>query len=113
MDLAVVNAQLQEGQFLKETLTQLEKDFLMIGVDFDIEKSLPNYKTLFTHTKKLVEVISEKNPKLLFNLLYRIDLSEEMVKKQMRVSALSFTQMLAELIIKRELYKVVLRKNIS
>ena len=37
----------------------------------------------------------------------------EMVQEKMKTSALSFTEMLAELIVKKELYKVVLRKNIS
>ena len=85
----------------------------MIGVDFHVEKPAPDYKSLFAYTKKLIDTINEQNPKLLYNLLYRIDLSEEMVHEKMKTSTLSFTGMLAELIVKRELYKVVLRKNIS
>ena len=113
MELTNINAQLKANQYLQETIAQVEKDFLMIGVNFDIEKPASDYNSLFTHIKKLVYAIHEKNPKLLYNLLYRIDLSEEIVQEKMKTSTLSFTEMLAELIVKRELYKVVLRKNIS
>ena len=113
MELTNINAQLKANQYLQETLVQLKKDFLMIGINFDIEKPVPDYKSLFTHTEKLVHAFHDQNPKLLYDLLYRIDLSEEMVQEKMKTSTLSFTEMLAELIVKRELYKVVLRKNIS
>ena len=113
MELTNINAQLKANQYLQETLAQLEKDFLMIGVGFDVEKRVPDYKSLFAYTEKLLHAIHEQNPKLLFNLLYRIDLSEDIVQEKKRISALSFNKMLAELIVKRELYKVFLRKNIS
>tara|TARA_B100000378_G_scaffold191118_1_gene155355 strand:+ start:170 stop:535 length:366 start_codon:yes stop_codon:yes gene_type:complete len=113
MDLISVNAQIKANQYLAETLAQLEKDFLMIGVNFDIEKPIVEYKTLFAFTNNLVNSLNEQNPKLILNLLYRIDLSEEMVQKQMQETSLSFSEMLSELIVKRELYKVVLRKKIS
>lgn len=113
MELTNINAQLKANQYLQETLAQVEKDFLMIGINFDIEKPAPDYKSLFAYTKKIIDTIHEQNPKLLYNLLYRIDLSEEMVQEKMKTSTLSFTEMLAELIMERELYKVVLRKNIS
>ena len=113
MDLISVNAQIKANQYLAETLAQLEKDFLMIGVNFDIQKPVADYKTLFSFTYNLVNSLNEQNPKLLLNLLYRIDLSEEMVQKQMQETSLSFSEILSELIVKRELYKVLLRKKIS
>ena len=111
MDLISINAQVKANQYLVETLTQLEKDFLMIGVSFDIEKPIVEYKTLFAFTTNLVDSLNEQNPKLLLNLLYRIDLSEEMVQKKMQETSLSFSEMLSKLIVKRELYKVLLRKK--
>ena len=38
MELTNINAQLKANQYLQETLAQLKKDFLMIGINFDIEK---------------------------------------------------------------------------
>ena len=113
MDLVSVQSKIKANQYLSETVVELEKDFLMIGVNFDIQKPVADYKTLFSFTYNLVNSLNEKEPKQILNLLYRIDLSEEMVQKQMQETALSFTEMLSELIVKRELYKVVLREKFS
>tara|TARA_B100000809_G_scaffold42702_1_gene37078 strand:+ start:343 stop:684 length:342 start_codon:yes stop_codon:yes gene_type:complete len=113
MDLVSVQSKIKANQYLSETVVQLEKDFLMIGVNFDIQKPVADYKTLFSFTYNLVNSLNEKEPKQILNLLYRIDLSEEMVQKQMQETALSFTEMLSELIVKKELYKVVLREKFS
>ncbi|MBC8265983.1 MAG: hypothetical protein H8E84_03365 [Flavobacteriales bacterium] len=111
MNLISVQSQIKANQYLEETITQLEKDFLMIGINFDIEKPVANYKTLFVFTYNLVNTINKQHPKRILNLLYRIDLPEEMVQKQMQETDLAFTEILAELIVKRELYKVVLKKK--
>ena len=52
MELTNINAQLKANQYLQETLAQVEKDFLMIGINFDIEKPAPDYKSLFSYSKK-------------------------------------------------------------
>ena len=113
MDLVSVQSHIKANQYLSETVAQLEKDFLMIGVNFDIQKPVTTYKALFTFTYNLVHAINERNPKLILNLLYRIDLQEEKVQEEMQKTKLSFSKMLSELIVKRELYKVVLREKFS
>ena len=77
MDLVSVQSQIKANKYLSETVAQLEKDFLMIGVNFDIEKPVADYKTLFAYTYNLVNAINERNPQFILNLLYRIDLQEE------------------------------------
>ncbi|MBT6809171.1 MAG: hypothetical protein HOA52_06755 [Flavobacteriales bacterium] len=113
MDLVSVDSFIQNQDFLKETTSQLEKDFLMVGVNFDIEKPVESYKDLFSFTFNLINSLNERDPKRLLNLLYRIDLDEEKVKLEMNKTELSFTEMLSEMIVKRELYKVIIRKKIS
>ncbi len=113
MDLVALDAQLKANEYLEETVVQLEKDFLMVGINFDIIKPVKNYTQLFEFTSYLVNALNEKDPTRILNLLYRIDLSEEKVKETMQVTELTFNEMLAELIVKRELYKVVLRKKYS
>ena len=113
MDLVSVQSQIKANKYLSETAAQLEKDFLMIGVNFDIEKPVADYKTLFSFTYNLVNAINERNPQFTLNLLYRIGLQEEKVQEEMQKTKLSFSQMLSELIVKRELYKVVLRNRYS
>jgi len=113
MYLEKVNDSIEENSFLNETVEQLEKDFLMIGVNFDVPKPILNYSSLFNFTFNLVDALNEKDSQKTLNLLYRIDLSEEIVKHEMQQTELSFTKMLSEMIVKRELYKVIIRKKIS
>ena len=113
MYLEKVNDSIKENSFLNETVEQLEKDFLMIGVDFDVPKPILNYSSLLNFTFNLVDALNEKDSQKILNLLYRIDLSEEIVKTEMQKTDFNFSKMLSEMIVKRELYKVIIRKKIS
>ena len=113
MDLHKIDTYIQSGDLLRETVDQLEKDFLMIAVNFNIEKPVNSYKQLFEFTLHLVNALNERNPKKILNLMYRIDLPEEKVQKEMKKTELNFTEMLSEMIVKREIYKVILRKKYS
>ena len=113
MYLEEVNDSIEENSFLNETVEQLEKDFLMIGVNFDVPKPILNYSSLFNFTFNLVDALNEKDSQKILNLLYRIDLSEEIVKNEMEQTDFNFSKMLSEMIVKRELYKVIIRKKIS
>jgi len=113
MYLEKVNDSIEENSFLNETVEQLEKDFLMIGVNFDVPKPILNYSSLFNFTFNLVDALNEKDSQKILNLLYRIDLSEEIVKTEMQKTDFNFSKMLSEMIVKRELYKVIIRKKIS
>ena len=113
MYLLKVNDSIGENSFLNETVEQLEKDFLMIGVNFDIPKPVLCYSSLFNFTFNLVDALNVKDSKKILNLLYRIDLSETIVKKEMKQTDSPFSKMLSEMIVKRELYKVIILKKIS
>ena len=113
MNLIEVNSSIQNNLFLQETAQQLEKDFLMIGINFDIDTPVSDYKYLFSFTYHLVNALNEQNPKKVLNLLYRIDLSEEKVKEEMLKTELSFTEMLSEMIVNREIKKVLIKNYFS
>lgn len=113
MYLEKVNDSIEENSFLNETVEQLEKDFLMVGVNFDVPKPVLSYSSLFNFTLHLIDALNEKDSQKILNLLYRIDLSEEIVKDEMQQTELSFTKMISEMIVKRELYKVIIRKKFS
>ena len=80
-----------------------------IGVNFDIQKPVQDYKQLFSFGSTLVSTLNEQAPKQILNLLYHIDLSEEKVQSEMQISTLTFSELLAELIVKRELQKVIMK----
>ena len=111
MYLEKVNDSIEENSFLNETIGQLEKDFLMAGLNFDVPKPVLSYSSLFNFTLHLIDALNEKDSQKILNLLYRIDLSEEIVKDEMQQTELSFTKMISEMIVKRELYKVIIRKK--
>ena len=113
MDLIKVSKLIASNKFIIETTFQLEKDFLNIGVNFDIEKPVQDYKQLFLFTSLIVNRLNNQDPKRVVNLLYRIDLSEEKVQSEMQISSLSFSELLAELIVKRGLQKVIMKNYYS
>ena len=108
MYLEEVNNSIEKNSFLNETVEQLEKDFLMVGVNFDVPKPVLSYSSLFNFTIHLVDALQAKDSQKILNLLYRIDLSEEIVKNAMKQTDLSFTEMISEMIVKRELKKVIM-----
>ena len=113
MYLSKLNYSIEANSFLNATVEQLEKDCLMIGVNFDIPKPVLCYSSLFNFTFNLVDALNLQDSQKILNLLYQIDLSEEIVKKEMKKTDSPFSKMLSEMIVKRELYKVIIRKNIS
>ena len=113
MKLVEVSNCLKTNQYLEETLLQLEKDFLSIGINFNISKPVESYTHLLLFTKDLVEALNKQDPKRIVNLLYRIDLPEGKVQEEMKNTQLTFSELLAELIVKRELKKVILRNYYS
>ena len=113
MDLIKISDTVMTNEFLIETTFQLEKDFLNIGVNFDIQKPVQDYKQLFLFASKLVNTLNELDPKRILNLIYRIDLTQEKVQSEMQISSLTFSELLAELIVKRELQKVIMKNYYS
>ena len=113
MDLTNLNNIIISNKFLRETAFQLEKDFLNIGINFDIKKPVDNYKQLFFFTLNIVNKLNNQDPKQIPNLLYRVDLSEEKVQSEMQSSSLTFPEFLSELIVKRELKKVIMKNYYS
>ena len=113
MELIKVNDTIIANKFLIETTFQLEKDFLNIGVNFDIQKPVQDYKQLFSFASTIVNSLNAQDPKRILNLLYRIDLPEEKVQSEMQISSLSLSELLVELIVRRELQKVIIKNYYS
>ena len=113
MDLTNLNNIIISNKFLRETAFQLEKDILNIGINFDIKKPVDNYKQLFSFTLNIVNKLNNQDPKQILNLLYRVDLPEEKVQSEMQSSSLTFPEFLSELIVKRELKKVIMKNYYS
>lgn len=92
---------------------QLKKDFEGAGINGDFsDEMLPDFSALKEKLQKELDHVLKNNQ--LAGLLYRIDISEIQLKKYQTASLhLTFIEVLAELIIKRILQKVILKKRFS
>jgi len=61
----------------------------------------------------LVNILNEQDTKRILNLLYRIYFPEEKVQSEMKISSLTFAKLLAELIAKRKLQKMIMKNYYS
>lgn len=94
---------------------QLTKDFESAGLDIHFTKNLPKelHALQAVIQTQLIQA-SKQHANLLPILLYRIDISESQIKNYSKKNAdLSYETILAELIIKRILQKVILKKTFS
>mgnify|MGYP006928387273 CR=1 FL=1 len=95
---------------LKEVVAQLNKDFQLNG--FEVEFSGKGEEAYHELTNQLIPVIDymlENQAERFWNLLYSIDLNENKVKEALFGEDTNSIQLLTDLILKRELQKVVIR----
>ncbi|MFN8354374.1 MAG: hypothetical protein U0Y10_08010 [Spirosomataceae bacterium] len=98
---------LNTPELLRDLLEQLVKDFKMANLTLSLDLSMAySFDQL---QAKVEETLRQQatTPRSVQAVLYRVDLSEGQLKKRLNSDA-KMTQ-LAELIIKRELQKVVIR----
>ena len=93
---------------------QLKKDFETSGVEAGFASNLlPEWSSLKEVISRALKPLSKNNSSLA-SLLYRIDINETEIKNyQLLNGNMPFEELMAELIIKRILQKVVLKKKFS
>ena len=98
---------------LQDTVRQIKKDFLQNGFELQLdEDQFQNYQDLFSSLEEILSWLLERDEPRLLQLLYRIDLGEEKLKKSMMENEQhSLAAILAQLIIKREAQKVLIRNH--
>ncbi len=91
---------------------QLKKDFENSGLNSDfVSKVMPDYGLILQMVAIEVNAVIKQSSTKLNELLYRIDISELQIKKLSKLNPeADFIDIVAELIIKRELQKVVIRQ---
>lgn len=96
---------------LTQTAEQIIKDFGMFGLEVRFSGSRSNaYDELFGQIHPHIEKLMSGNYEKFMNVLYRIDLNESLLKKKLSENTSESTgEVITELIIKRELQKVVIR----
>lgn len=106
---------LQKPDLFEKFKTQLHRDFELCGFVDEAPKIISNnLEHVFQEVLKSVMIIEEKDSGSLQNLLYRIDVTELQIKKEtVNHPEKNFQQILAELIVKRILQKVILKQQYS
>ncbi len=100
-------------ELIRETARQIIKDFGMTGIEIRFTGNGQSaYDELFGQIAPEVDKLLQGNAGSFYDLLYRIDISEDQLKKESeRFPARKFSEVVAHLIIKRELQKVVIRRK--
>ncbi|TAL58042.1 MAG: hypothetical protein EPN85_12510 [Bacteroidetes bacterium] len=100
---------------LNETALQIIKDFGINGHEIKFSGNKEGaYQELFSQILPIVEKLQKENFRNFYNLMYRIDISESQIKKAVELAAdKSFSEIVTDLTLKRELLKVVTRKKLS
>lgn len=91
---------------------QMKKDFDFCALPSGfIDDFTADYDFIMIKTEDAINKITNAASSKLSELLYRIDISEQQIKKlTQQKSESSFNAIIAELIIKRELQKVVIKE---
>jgi hypothetical protein len=101
---------LSRKDLLRSLVLQIRKDFDSAGIPIHL---LLNKKYSFEELNKLVsDAFMQAGATAMFNLLYRVDVSEKQLHQGMPTPGID-PDLVAALVIKRELQKVVLRKLYS
>jgi hypothetical protein len=98
-------------EIIRQTVEQVKKDFTMFGMDIDFTGNTDMaYDEMFSQLAYHVSNLLEIDPHRLSSLLYQVDLGEN---KILEASALhaewTLTEVITELVIHRELKKVLIR----
>ena len=101
---------LSQKEILRNLILQIRKDFDSAGIPI---KLLLNKRYSFIEMAQIVsDAFMQSGATAMFNLLDRVDVSEKQLKEGMPTPGID-PILVAELVIKRELQKVVLRKQYS
>ncbi len=104
----------QSIDLLQQVVLQLNKDFQLNGFEVEFSgKGETAYNELTCQLMPVIEYMLEKKPERFWNLLYSIDLNEQKVKEALFGQDSNSIQQLTDLILKRELQKVVIRNFYS
>lgn len=108
---ALQNACTRED-LIRKTAAQIIKDFAEFGLEITFSGEVQNfYEELFNQMKPHIEKIMGEHYTMFLNFLYRIDITEKQVLHyQKEMNDASYEDALTEVIIHRELKKVMIRE---
>lgn len=111
--LSELSAYYHRTDLLEKVVTQIQKDFnwfnFTISFNEDVEES--PYQQLYKQILPLVDEMLNDDYNKLQALLYRIDIDSDFLNRKLKEAAHADTdEVITDLIIKRELQKVIIRE---
>jgi hypothetical protein len=102
---------IRDIDILNQTADQIIKDLGISGIKIRFSGDKYNaYEELFNQIDPEIDKMLNTDRSRLMQVLYRIDINEDLLKRKLREnSSESTSAVITELIIKRELQKVVIR----
>lgn len=113
MDISNISHYFNKLELIKDTANQIIKDFDMFGLEIKFSGNAYNaYEELFEQIQPHIKKLIDTNHSKFMGILYRIDVSDEQIKKAVNENTSEpFSEIITDLIIKRELQKVVIRQH--
>jgi hypothetical protein len=96
---------------IRQVAAQVTKDFEVFGHEIVFAgRQEEAYAELFDQIRPIIENLQLSDPRKLIGMLYRIDLHEDQVRQVLSQEGTNaFPDALTDLVLKRELQKVILR----
>jgi hypothetical protein len=113
MNLEIVSNELNSTEFVLKTQRQIIKDFGTADIDFPEDFGVNPFPLdqLLSHVSVRLKELDSTNASAFSQLLYQIDLPENLLPALNETDDFYIT--LAEVVLKREAYKVFLRNKYS
>ncbi len=111
--IASISNYINRLDLIKATANQIIKDFDMFGLEVKFSgNNYSAYEELFDQIEPHIDALISHNRSKFMGVLYRIDVNEEQIKNAVEDNETeSFSTIITDLIIKRELQKVVIRAH--
>lgn len=113
MNFSDLTPYINKLDLIRETANQIIKDFEIFGFEIKFSGNAYNaYQELFEQIEPHINKLIESNQQKFMSVLYRIDVNEQQIKKAVNENnSEPFSDIITDLIIKRELQKVVIRNH--
>lgn len=101
---------------LEKVVAQIQKDFnwFSLEIKFSNKPELSAYQELYQQILPLIEEMLNDDYIKLMSILYRIDIDEDFLNRKLRETPNADTdEVITDLIIKRELQKVIIKQMYS
>ena len=108
-----INQYFNRLDLIQDAANQIIKDFEMFGMEIKFSGNAYNaYEELFNQIQPHIEKLISTNQTKFMGIIYRIDISDFQIKKALADNTSEpFADLITDLIIKRELQKVVIRHH--